>query len=67
MWTLLIAIRARSGILLGIMIITTTILLYPKHLLAGDRFRVEVRLRGVLIEETFSFTFKTTDKGFEIE
>jgi hypothetical protein len=42
MWTLLIAIRGRSGILLGIMIITTTILLYPKHLLEGDRFRVEV-------------------------
>ncbi len=39
----------------------------PKHLLEGDCFRVEIRLRGVLIDETFSFTFKTTDKGFEIE
>ncbi len=41
--------------------------LCPKHLLEGDHFRVDIRLRGVLIDETFSFRFKTTNSGFEIE
>jgi hypothetical protein len=39
----------------------------PKHRLEGSRFRVEVRLRGILIDEKVSFIFTTTESGFSIE
>ena len=39
---------------------------YDRHRLDGDSFRVEVRLRGDFVDETFSFTFRTTPNGFEI-
>jgi hypothetical protein len=38
---------------------------YDHHLLPGDCFRVEVRLRGDLVDETFSFNFRATPSGFE--
>ena len=40
------------------------------HLLKGDHFRVDIRLRGEWIDQTFSFAFKTKligGGGFEIE
>jgi hypothetical protein len=41
--------------------------LCPRHLLDGKRFRVEVRLRGVLVDEKISFIFSTVESGFNIE
>lgn len=38
----------------------------PQHLLEGDLFRVDVRLQGDWIDNTFSFTFKTIAAGFDI-
>jgi hypothetical protein len=38
----------------------------PHHLLKGNLFRADIRLRGDWIDKTFAFTFKTTDTGFEI-
>jgi hypothetical protein len=40
---------------------------YDRHRLEGDCFRVEVRLRGDLVDETFSFTFRTSANGFDLE
>jgi hypothetical protein len=40
---------------------------YPPHLLQGERFRVEIRLRGDWIDKRISFTFSAKDRGFVIE
>lgn len=39
----------------------------PTHLLDGDRFRIDVRLRGDWIDKRFSFVFRTENKSFVIE
>jgi hypothetical protein len=38
---------------------------YPKHLLTESSYRVRVRLRGILVDETFEFTFDIKANGFE--
>jgi hypothetical protein len=38
-----------------------------RHLLEGDCFRVEARLRGDFVDETFSLKFHTSHDGFQIE
>jgi hypothetical protein len=38
-----------------------------RHLLEGDRFRVDVHLLGDWVDEHFSFRFGTTDAGFVID
>jgi len=40
---------------------------YAHHHLRGDHFRVQIHLRGDWIDEKFSFAFRTTHNGFEIE
>jgi hypothetical protein len=40
---------------------------YPGHLLEGDRFRVEIRLRGDWIDKRVSFIFQAKDGGFIVE
>lgn len=40
---------------------------YDRHRLDGDCFRVEIRLRGDYLDETFSFVFRPSQTGFEIE
>jgi len=40
---------------------------YDRHRLDGDCFRVEVRLRGDFVDETFSFRFRISATGFDIE
>jgi hypothetical protein len=42
---------------------------YPRHLLEGKHFRVEIRLRGVNVDEQFSFEFRTSfaEKAFDID
>ena len=41
--------------------------LRQENLLGTGKFRVEVRLRGVSVDELFSFTFETAEDGFLIE
>jgi len=41
--------------------------LYPEHLLQGDAFKIEVRLRGEWVDERFPFTFRATEHGFVID
>ena len=40
---------------------------YPHHLLEGERFRVNLRLRGNWIDLTHSFIFRTEGDSFAIE
>jgi hypothetical protein len=40
---------------------------YPQRLLEGERFRIEIRLRGDWVDKRVSFIFSTKDKGFVIE
>ena len=39
----------------------------PSHLLDGDCFRVEIRLRGDWIDKRFSFVFRAENRSFVIE
>ena len=41
--------------------------MHPNHILEGERFRVEVRLRGDWIDKHVSLIFSAKDKGFLIE
>jgi len=38
-----------------------------RHLLKGDRFRVDVHLLGDWVDVRFSFKFRTTDTGFALD
>ncbi len=38
-----------------------------KHLLEGDNFRVDIHLLGEWVDEHFSFNFRTTEAGFELD
>jgi hypothetical protein len=40
---------------------------HDRHQLLGDCFRVEIRLRGDFVDETFRFLFRALATGFEIE
>lgn len=39
----------------------------PKHLLNGEEFRVDVRLRGKYVDSRITFKFRKKDNAFEIE
>ena len=38
----------------------------PEHILTGENFRVEIRVRGPWIDETFTSFFSNTANGLEI-
>jgi hypothetical protein len=46
---------------------TNEMYVYPPHLLMGDKFKVVVALHGDWVSESFSFVFRTENKGFSVE
>ena len=66
MWR--ITTSARPNIMRGTTITTNyDFFTYPRHLLEGNYFQVDIRIRGEWIDELIKFRFKARGGTFEIE